>query len=113
MDPATFVAALHEHLEKFRDTVADQLAADLDIPQAKAEKGGEDHVMLKAGDFVFLRRVSAALHGPTSVSRRFLPKADPRVYKCTKWSPHKLASCATRIPRTPILGSLSLWPWTG
>ena len=84
MDPSSYVVTLREHLEKIRGILVEQLAADPEVRQATAQKKGEIHVMLKAGDFVFLRRVLAALHGPFSVSRRLLATAGPRLYKVQK-----------------------------
>ena len=99
VDPASYVAQLHENLQHTHACVKEQLEADIEDTHAKAEREGVPRALVKVGDMVFLRRPPAALMPEESsgrVSRRLLPKASPHLYRV-----HKLVSAQAVILEEP------------
>ena len=83
VDPGSYVAALHENLKHIHTCVREQLEAELENKHAKAERDGVPQVPAKVGDMVFLRRPPPELQRG-EVSKRFLPKASPQLYRIQK-----------------------------
>ena len=83
VDPGSYVAALHENLKHIHTCVREQLEAELENKHAKAERDGVPQVPAKVGDMVFLRRPPPELQRG-EVSKRFLPKANPQLYRVQK-----------------------------
>ena len=55
MDPASYVASLHENLEKVHDQISQQMEAELSVKQARAVKSADKHHTLQIGDTVFVQ----------------------------------------------------------
>ena len=106
VDPASYVAMLHDNLKHIHECIKEQLEADIEDKHAKAEREGVPQVPLRVGDMVFLKRPPAALvPGDTigTVSRRLLPKASPQLYRV-----HKVVSAQAVILEDPDTFSTNL-----
>ena len=103
MDPASYVASLHENLEKVHDQISQQMEAELSVKQARAEKSADKHHTLQIGDTVFVQRPPGHLQEDTGVSRRLLPRADKRLFKI-----HKFVSAQAVLLEDPDTGSTDI-----